>query len=589
MIAIHLDRVTVTYISQPVFQELSWEIYTDRCAGLVGPNGCGKSTLLKLLVGDIESDSGFVVRPGNLTVGYLAQDPLLSPEKSVWQEALSASPELNEIDALLTELEGQLSAPAVYGDEKKLASTLEKQSQLLDRFVELDGPTYESRVETTLAKLGFTTEADRNLQVATLSGGQKKLVGLTKLLVRQPDILLLDEPDNHLDLAGKRLLEEMIRSFNGAVVIVSHDRYLLDLVVDEIAELEDGRLTIYPGDYSEYAFEKQTRQLRQQQLFQAQHKEITRLEQAAKRLLTWGKVYDNEKLIKRGRSILKRIDRIDRIEKPVLERKRMGLELEGWRGSNKVLDIQDLDKAFPINSLQSNREDANNIGSVIDDTMDGLKIRNDSASPSNASNSAGNLHEDETIVLAGLDLLIWHGERVGLVGPNGAGKSVLFRLIRGEDEPTGGEIKIGPSVKIGYYAQEHEILDYSKTLIETVRSVAHLSESNAVSFLGQFLFTYQQTKGFVGELSGGERSRLQMALLTLTNANFLLLDEPTNNLDIPSAEVLEDSLANFEGTVFVISHDRYFLDRVVDRIVDLDDGQLNEYIGNYSDYQAAKQ
>lgn len=589
MIAIHLDRVTVTYISQPVFQELSWEIHTDRCAGLVGPNGCGKSTLLKLLVGDIESDSGFVVRPGNLTVGYLAQDPLLSPEKSVWQEALSASPELNEIDALLTELEGQLSDPAVYGDEKKLASTLEKQSQLLDRFVELDGPTYESRVETTLSKLGFTTEADRNLQVATLSGGQKKLVGLTKLLVRQPDILLLDEPDNHLDLAGKRLLEEMIRSFNGAVVIVSHDRYLLDLVVDEIAELEDGRLTIYPGDYSEYAFEKQTRQLRQQQLFQAQHKEITRLEQAAKRLLTWGKVYDNEKLIKRGRSILKRIDRIDRIEKPVLERKRMGLELEGWRGSNKVLDIQDLDKAFPINSLQPNREDANNIGSVIDDTMDGLKIRNDSASPSNASNSAGNLHEDETIVLAGLDLLIWHGERVGLVGPNGAGKSVLFRLIRGEDEPTAGEIKIGPSVKIGYYAQEHEILDYSKTLIETVRSVAHLSESNAVSFLGQFLFTYQQTKGFVGELSGGERSRLQMALLTLTNANFLLLDEPTNNLDIPSAEVLEDSLANFEGTVFVISHDRYFLDRVVDRIVELDDGRLNEYIGNYSDYQAAKQ
>lgn len=593
MIAIHLDRVTVTYISHPVFQELSWEIHTDRCAGLVGPNGCGKSTLLKLLVGDIQSDSGFVVRPGNLTVGYLAQDPELNPEKSVWQEALSASPELNEIDALLTTLEGQLSDPAVYGDEKKLTATLEKQSQLLDRFTELDGPTYESRIETTLAKLGFTTEADRNLQVANLSGGQKKLVGLTKLLVQQPDILLLDEPDNHLDLAGKRLLEEMIRGFNGAVVIVSHDRYLLDLVADEIAELEDGRLTVYPGDYSEYAFEKQTRLLRQQQLFQAQHKEITRLEQAAKRLLTWGKVYDNEKLIKRGRNILKRIDRIDRIEKPVLERKRMGLELEGWRGSNKVLDIQDLDKAFPdayvsSSDLYPNSEDANNIGSVSNDTIRGFDT-GDSANPPNATNSTGNLPDDETIVLAGLDLLIWHGERVGLVGPNGAGKSVLFRLIRGEDEPTAGEIKIGPSVKIGYYAQEHEILDYSKTLIETVRSVAHLSESNAVSFLDQFLFTYQQTKGFVGELSGGERSRLQMALLTLTNANFLLLDEPTNNLDIPSAEVLEDSLANFEGTVFVISHDRYFLDRVVDRIVELDDGQLNEYIGNYSDYQAAKQ
>lgn len=619
MIAIHLDRISVTYIAQPIFEELSWEIHTDRCVGLVGPNGCGKSTLLKVLVGTLKVDDGHMLTPGNLRAGYLAQDPELDEDKSVWEEALSASTELRDINRDLATVEEQLGDPHVYNSENRLAAVLDTQTKLLDRYTELDGPSYEGRVRSTLEKVGFQTESDQALLVSSLSGGQKKLLGLTKLLVTQPDILLLDEPDNHLDLEGKQLLEQMIRQFQGAVVIVSHDRYLLDLVVDEIAELEDGKLTLYPGDYSQYAFEKETRALRQQQLFQAQHKEITRLEQAAKRLLTWGKVYDNEKLIKRGRNILKRIDRIDRIEKPVLERRRMGLQLEGWRGSNKVLEIQDLDKVFPVSKIfeanaadepkQQSKNDFKNRERANSGKLDKSGTISPEASASAASqrqNHSGHSgipgafsevpsreeqareEADEKIVLAGLDLLIWHGERVGLVGPNGAGKSVLFRLIRGEDEPTAGEVKIGPSVSIGYYAQEHEILDYDKTLIDTVRSVAHLTEANAVSFLGQFLFSYQQARGYVRELSGGERSRLQMALLTLSNANFLLLDEPTNNLDIPSAEVLEDTLGNFEGTVFVISHDRYFLDRVVDRIVELDEGQLNEYIGNYSDYQAAK-
>ena len=222
------------------------------------------------------------------------------------------------------------------------------------------------------------------------------------------------------------------------------------------------------------------------------------------------------------------------------------LELNGWRGSNKVLEITDLDKTFPTES------------------------------------------GDEAIILAGLDLLVWRGQRVGIVGPNGAGKSLLFRLILGQETPSGGEIVIGPSVEIGYYAQEHETLDYERTLIETVRQAAPLSEDAAVRFLGRFLFTYEQARGPVANLSGGERSRLQMALLMLSDANFLLLDEPTNNLDIPSAEVLENAMADFEGAVLVISHDRYFLDRVVDRIVELDEGSLTEYLGGYSDYQAAK-
>ena len=440
-------------------------------------------------------------------------------------------------------------------DDRALAHALDEQARLVQRYTELGGAGYEGRVRATLHRLGFRTPADLALVTDTLSGGQKKLLGLAKLFVIQPDLLLLDEPDNHLDLAGKAFLEDLIRTYKGGVVIVSHDRYLLDVVADEIADLEDGRITVYPGNYSEFAFEKQARLLRQQQLFQAQQKEIDRLEQAAHRLLIWGRTYDNEKLIKRGKSIQKRIERMDKIDKPVLERRRMQLELSGWRGSNKVLNIQNLDKIF---------------GPGVDAA--------DGSAPSS----------QETIVLAGLDLLIWHGERVGLVGPNGAGKSVLFRLILGQATPSGGTIAIGPSVRIGYYDQEHQTLNYNTTLLDTVRGAAQMSESTAVSFLTKFLFTYEQIRAKVSTLSGGERSRLQMALLTLTGANFLLLDEPTNNLDIAATEVLEETLETFEGTILVISHDRYFLDRVVDRIVELEDGALADYPGNYSDYQAAK-
>jgi len=552
MIAVHLDAVSVTYVAKPIFHDLSWEIHDNRCVGLVGPNGAGKSTLLRLIAGEVRSDTGFVVRKSGLTVGYLRQEPDLSPGCTVWEEALTASADLAAVDAALHRCEQRLADPLVYTDEAALAHALEEQARLVQRYTELGGPGYEGRVRATLHKLGFRTPADLALVTDTLSGGQKKLLALAKLFVVQPDLLLLDEPDNHLDLAGKAFLEALIRTYKGGVVIVSHDRYLLDVVADEIADLEDGRITVYPGNYSEFAFEKQARLLRQQQLFQAQQKEIDRLEQAAHRLLIWGRTYDNEKLIKRGRSIQKRIERMDKIDKPVLERRRMQLELSGWRGSNKVLNIQNLDKVFRPGA----------------DAEEGSS--------------------EETIVLAGLDLLIWHGERVGLVGPNGAGKSVLFRLILGNETPSGGTISIGPSVRIGYYDQEHQTLNYTTTLLDTVRSVAQMSESTAVSFLTKFLFTYEQIRSKVGTLSGGERSRLQMALLTLTGANFLLLDEPTNNLDIASTEVLEETLETFEGTILVISHDRYFLDRVVDRIVDLQDGALANYPGNYSDYQAAK-
>ena len=538
----------MTYVQEPVFTDVSWEIHSNKVAGLVGPNGAGKSTLLRIIAGEVKSDSGFVnAGKKDLTVGYLSQEPKLTSGRTVLEETLSASQELYTVEEKLAQVESDLAKSEVYDDEKALTRTLTRQEKLLDDYERLGGANYESRVNSTLRSLGFD-EAELSLSVDVLSGGQKKLVGLAKLLITKPDLLLLDEPDNHLDLDGKEFLEKYIRGYKGAVVIVSHDRYLLDLVVDEIVEMEDGRITRYPGNYSEYAFEKQAAAIRQQQLYQTQQKEIKRLEQSAQRMLLWGRQHDNAKFITRGKSMLKRIDKIERIEKPVIERARMGMEMAGWRGSNKVLEVNDLTKTFP----------------------------------------AGENGGGESTIFSDVDILVWRGERTGLVGPNGAGKTVLFRILLGQEEPTSGEIVIGPSVKVGFYSQEHETLDYDSTLIDIIRHATNVSENNAVKFLSRFLFTYEQARGLVSSLSGGERSRLQMALLTLSGANFLLLDEPTNNLDIASAEVLEEALEEFEGTVLVISHDRYFLDRVAGRIIELDQGGVTDYTGGYSDYQAKK-
>lgn len=538
MIAVTLDKISYTYVSTPIVEDLSWEIHDDRVVGLIGPNGSGKSTLLRLIAGKLTPDSGFLVRKKGLSVGYLHQDVQLTPGHTLLQEVMAASSELARVDEALKQVEASLADPAVYGDPKMLARASDRQQQLLDEFESLGGANFASRVRSTLRGLGFSQE-DFDLPIEALSGGQKKLAGLARLLILQPDLLLLDEPDNHLDLTGKAFLERLIREYRGAVVIVSHDRYLLDLVADEIADLDGGKITVYPGNYSEYAFEKKTRLLRQQQLYQVQQKEIQRLERSAQRLLVWGRTYDNEKLIIRGKNILDRLERMDKIDQPVLERRRMGLELRGWVGSQKVLELVNLGKTYP--------------------------------SP-----------EGERELFSGLSARLDHGDRVGLVGSNGAGKSVLFRIILDLETATEGEVVIGPSVKTGYYAQQHETLDPQQTLMDAVRLGANMSEEKAAALLNKFLFTYLQGRQLVGQLSGGERSRLQLALLMLSGANFLLLDEPTNHLDIPSAEVLESALEDFEGTVLVISHDRYFLDQVVGRILELDGGQLRDLAGNYS-------
>lgn len=544
MIAIRLTNASLVLGAHRIFHALSWSIQEGQRIGLIGPNGSGKSSLLKLITGEHQAEpGGEITLARGASIGYLPQQPSIPEGLTAFEAALAGRARWLDLHHELERIESTLGDPAVYSDTNRLTRVLEQQQRCLDEYLALDGDSYPDRVREILKGLGLQ-DGDQEKPVALLSGGQKKLVGLAALLLAQPSVLLLDEPDNHLDLPGKAFLEKLIREYPGAVVIVSHDRYLLDAVVTDIAELEDGRLVTFQGDYSSYIVDKETRLARQEELFHVQQREINRLEQAAKRYAIWGKVFDNEKFAMRARAIQNRIDRMERIERPQTARRKMDLELSGWRGSTKVLELKGVEKSFGAQQ-----------------------------------------------VLRGVDALIRHGDRAGLIGANGAGKSVFLRLVLGLEHPDRGEIITGPSVQVGYYAQEHDTLDLDMTLIDTVRRGirpgATMSEAAAVAFLNRYLFPYRMVNQTARELSGGERSRLQLALLVLSGANFLLLDEPTNNLDIASAEVLEAALEDFEGTVLVVSHDRYFLDRTVDRILELKDGVLAEYPGGYSDYASS--
>ena len=534
MISISLSNLTLILGAKTLFHDLSWEIQHDQKIGLVGPNGAGKSSLFKLIIGEFTAEpGGGIARTRGVTIGYMPQQPEFEPSAEAYQLALDGNPRVNELERELENIESRLGDPSVYDDEKALTRALELHDKTLVEYESLGGASYPEHVRDLLRGLGLP-EAEFAKPIGVLSGGQKKLICLARLLLLNPDVLLLDEPDNHLDLPGKALLEQLILDYPGAVVLVSHDRTLLDAAVTYITEIEDGRLTTFPGNYTEYILDKQERLARAEELYQIQQRSIARMEMALKRYKLWVQVSD--KFASRVHSMETRLKKLERRDRPVLERRKMGLELNGWRGSSQVLELVDVEKSY--------------------------------ARP----------------VLIGVRFLIRHGERVGLIGPNGAGKSVLLRLILGLELPDAGEIKIGPSIKTGYYAQEHETLNLNMTLIDTVRRAGKLSESNAVAFLLRYLFTYKQASEKIRTLSGGERSRLQLALLVLSDANFLLMDEPTNNLDIASAEVLENSLSDFVGTVLVISHDRYFLDRTVTRILVLEDGRVKEYIGGYSDY-----
>ena len=534
MIVCQLYNVTKHHAANLVLEGVSLEVQHDARIGLVGPNGAGKSTLMRLVAGLDGPDGGLVTRRRGLRRGYLPQEVRFAPAATVLEAALEAREYLAEIETRRARLEERMADPAVYDDPDRLQGVLDEYEDALKEYEDAGGLNLEGRVLSNLKSLGFS-EADHGLPVEALSGGQKKLLYLARVLATGPELLLLDEPDNHLDVAGKQMLERLIVDYEGAVVVVSHDRHLLDIVAESIAELEvagqhPGReqLTVYPGNYSEYAFEKREALLRQQKDFELQQREVKRLELAAKRLMGWSGG-QNEKFVRRARNIERRIERMDRIERPILEPTRMRVELGADRGGFKVLELKGVSKSFDGNE-----------------------------------------------VLRGVDLLITHGERVALTGPNGAGKSVLFRVALGSETPTAGEVRVGARIVVGYYAQEHESLDPASTPADEVRRVKDMHEWQAYSFLGSFLFDAQKASRPVRTLSGGEKARLQVAKLVLQEPNLLLLDEPTNNLDILSCEVLEEAVERFQGTVFVISHDRYFLDRVATRVVELRNGRLVE-------------
>jgi len=545
MIRLRLHQITYSYPSKPILQEASCEIQKG-CYGVVGPNGSGKTTLLKLIADELKPDSGVIMRGKELSISYMPQDVDLDPETIAIEIVRQSASRILLLENRLKEIERKFADPDYFTNEKRLARLIELQEKVFAEYTQLGGAGLESRIQTLLAKIGFE-DHDMLLPVRSLSGGQKKLLALARIIINRPDILLLDEPDNHLDLAGKAMLQRLIEVFEGSVVIVSHDRYFLDIIVDEILEVENGRIIQSSGTYSEFIFGKHRRLERQYQRYLAQQKEINRLEQAAKRLLMWGKVHDNEKFSNRGKNILKRLEKMDVIDKPNLDKAQMEINLSGWRGSQKVLEITNLAKGFPKPG-----------GGGIDQ------------------------------ILQNINLSLRYGDRVGMIGPNGAGKSLLIRLILGQMQPDAGEIYLGPSIIPGYYAQEFETLDPDLGLLETICKAGNFSENKGVTFLRKFLFTYHQRDTLICDLSGGERARLQIALITLSGANFLLLDEPTNHLDIPSCEILEDTLLDFDGTILTVSHDRYFLDRITDRIVELMEYGLEEYQGNYSDYESHK-
>ena len=542
---LRVNSIAVNLAGREIYRDLSWVIGDRDRVALVGPNGAGKSTLFKVLLGEIEPDRGHVARQSGVRIGYLPQDIELPAGKTLIETAMIKPQELAEVEAELQLIEAQLADPEVYGDERRLAQTLEKHEAQLVLFERMNGNRHESRVRELLAMLRFSSDS-YDLPTEALSGGQKKLVALVQLAVSAPDILLLDEPDNHLDVSGKNQLERFILNYRGSVVIVSHDRYLLDEVATEIVELENGKLTVYHGNYSYYVNERELRRLRQQQQYVTQQKEIARIEEMIERFERWAKQVLSRKHMlaaRQRRRMLEKMEAggeiIERVDDPTL----MNFKVTGWRGSKKVLELIDVAMAF-----------------------------------------------DEESLFCDANLLLRHGERVGVIGPNGAGKTVLLKLILGEREPSAGAIKVGPSIRIGYYSQEHQTLEgwLDKTPLDLIRNIQNSSENSAVNFLLRMAFSYEQVRQPIRTLSGGERSRLQLALVMLRQPNLLLLDEPTNNLDIPSVEVVEDALDDFVGTVLIVSHDRYFLDQTVDRLAVLEDGVMREYPGGYTDYLQAE-
>jgi ATP-binding cassette, subfamily F, member 3 len=527
--------ITKSFGSRQILDGLDFDVEAGARVGVIGPNGGGKSTLLRILAGEEEADAGEVTQRRGLVVAFLPQQ-LEGDARDAQHTLRAARPDVEELEVELAKVETQIGDAG--GDLPRMTRLLHRQEDLLERWTAAGGPGFEGRARALLVDVGLDDD-DLAKPTRILSGGQRKLVGLAACLLRDPDVLLLDEPEAHLDVEARERMEQLMRSFDGAVVAVSHDRYLLDETVRGIAELNGGTITTWPGNYSAYTVARELELQRQQQMYVTQQKEIARLEEAIRRFKDWASRVVDECHIKQARNKQRQIDRMEKVDRPVLERRRIALDLRPHaRGGERVVELA------------------------------GVEVELGGAP-----------------ILSGVDLTVLRGERVGVVGENGAGKSVLLRVLAGDLEPAEGERKAGPSIRFGRLAQDRRPDDPRATPLELVRRTAPISEGEAVSRLMKFLFGYEQVRRPLESLSGGEWTRLQLLLLMLEGANCLLLDEPTNHLDIESVEMLERSLETFEGTAIFVSHDRYFLDRISDRILEVANGGVRSFEGGWSSWR----
>ncbi len=524
------QNISKAFGTDEIIQHASFHIEENEKAAIVGINGAGKTTLLRIIMGELEADQGEVILAKNRTIGYLPQNPDIAGNRTVYEEVLSARDDLTAMQQELIEMEQSMSS--LQGEElEKLMDTYNRRNL---EFEQKGGASYKSEITGVLKGLGFTEE-EFGKHMQTLSGGQRTRVCLGKLLVTKPDVILLDEPTNHLDIGSITWLETFLLNYRGAVVIVSHDRYFLDRVVRKVVELDRSQVSVFSGNYSDYAVKKA--QVREAQLKQYynQQREIRHQEEVIAKL----KSFNREKSIRRAESREKMLDKIERLEKPVGENTDIHLNLEPRTVSgNDVLSVEHLAKSYPGQSL-------------FTDLFFELK----------------------------------RGERVALIGDNGTGKTTILKIINEMVEADQGTVKLGTNVHIGYYDQEHQVLHPEKTLVEEISDAyPDLTNTEIRNVLAAFLFTGDEVFKRISELSGGERGRVSLAKLMLSEANFLILDEPTNHLDITSKEILEQALNHYTGTVLFVSHDRYFINKTATRILDLTGETLVNYIGNYDYY-----
>lgn len=535
MIVLGCQHLRKDHGANTILADVTFEISEGERVGLIGRNGCGKTTLLQMVAGLTRPDEGQLSLQKRARVGYLPQVPVERGGMTVREVLELGFRELLACRALMAELEARMGAQA---DPVQLEPLLAQYAELQERFQREGGYEIEAQIQQVAAGLGIPREQFPR-QYATLSGGEQTKVGLASLLLERPTLLLLDEPTNHLDTAGIEWLETFLTTYPGACLVVSHDRYFLDRVANRIVELEDGEAFTYETNYTGYLAEKEERLLQQFAEFKEQQKKIKQMQETIRQLQEWGRIGANEKFFRRAASMQKALDRMERVKRPMLERRAAEFDLQqSDRSGREVLRIESLSKQYG----------------------------------------------GSRPLLRQADAALQYGEKLALVGRNGAGKSTLFRLLLGQEQPDEGAITLGARVEIGYLAQQEHPTE-SKSVLQFYCEAARVESGEGRSQLARYLFYGEDVFRPVNLLSGGEWTRLRLALLTHQKPNLLLLDEPTNHLDVASREALEEALEEFPGTVLAISHDRYFINRIAGRVWELDGGKLASHLGNYDDYR----